>query len=132
MASKCARLIVTALLAVFVLTAIAQAQSKPMTTPPARAELTRHASSGHPIQDACAVGWIYFHATNCAAYYASGVYYLVIYPAEGGYWYTSDVNFQHFLNGACQTGNWVALYITDTSCDWDEAFTFDYQVQAVY
>lgn len=69
------------------------------------------------------VGWNTFHATSC--YEAYG--YLYVYPSEGGYWYTGDEAFKRLFAAQCAVGNYVAVYVTDTSGNFDQVWTWDYK-----
>jgi hypothetical protein len=72
-------------------------------------------------------GWNYVHATNCELYDSGGYTYLILYPAEGGSFWTTSAPYQNLLLAACQTGNWVGLYIYDDYGDWSAIETYDYR-----
>jgi len=83
------------------------------------------APNGGPQPD-YSPGWNYVHATNCWLYNGSDGYtYLVLYPQEGGDFWTSSPQFQNMLMTACQTGNWIALDIYDSYGDWSALYTYD-------
>ena len=139
MFTKFTKLVVVAVLAVFALLTVAEAQSKPQTRPPTMprsielSTLRPGNHSGRSMTDSSgivpdfSVGWNYMHPQNCTSYYYNGVFYTVVYPREGGYIYTSDVNFLQQLAAACQTGNWLAIYFYDSFGDWDETDTYTYR-----
>jgi len=139
MFTKFTRLVVVAVLAVFGLLTVAEAQSKPQTMPPTMprnielSTLRPGNHSGHSMTDSSSivpdfvVGWNYVHPSNCASYYYGGFFYDVVHFQEGGYIYTSDVNFLQQLVGACQTGNWLAFYVYDAFGDWNETWTYTYR-----
>jgi hypothetical protein len=72
------------------------------------------------------IGWNYVHATHCDVYSSGGYTYLVLYPVEGGYFYTVYAPYQNVIAAACQTGNWLAFYIYDNNGDWEYLYTYDY------
>jgi len=71
-------------------------------------------------------GWNYIHPQNCEAYYSGGYYYYLIFAQGGGYFYTTDLAFQTLLSPACQTGNWLAFYVTD-HYSWSNVWTYNYK-----
>ena len=73
-------------------------------------------------------GWNYFHVTNCQLYFDDPNIYLFIFPQEGGYWYTYVNMYTHTTwTPACQTGNWTAVYVTDTSTGaFNYVYTYDF------
>jgi uncharacterized membrane protein len=73
------------------------------------------------------IGWNYVHATNCDMYNSSGYTFLVVYPQEGGYFYTIYPLYQNVIEPACQTGNWLAFHVYDYSNDWDQVWTYPYK-----
>jgi hypothetical protein len=71
-------------------------------------------------------GWNYVLATNCELYDSGGYTYLVLYPQQGGYFYTTSPQYQNMFMTACQTGNWIGLYVYDNYGDWSTLYTYDY------
>src|SRR3974390_682970 len=61
------------------------------------------------------VGWQYFHATNCITYYDGVTNWVYVYPAEGGFWFTSNAYLATTFLNQCTAGNWVAIYVSDTA-----------------
>jgi len=84
-------------------------------------------STDDGIQLPLTVGWNYVHPQNCAAYYSGGYTYLYVYSKEGPYFWTTNFQIQSLLDPACQTGNWVAFYVTNTNGTWSEAYTYTYK-----
>ena len=72
------------------------------------------------------LGWNYVLTTNCEMYDSGGYTYLVLYPEEGGYYYTTSPQYQNMFMTACQTGNWLGVYVYDDSGDWSALYTYDY------
>src|ERR1700736_5037750 len=100
-------------------------------TPPLTAEQVSAATKGGKVANGAIppvpVGWNYFHITYCEAVYSSGVWYLFVFPAEGGSWFTSDPRFQGLLEPACQTGNWVGFYVFNPDGSYSNVRVFDYR-----
>ena len=134
--SLCGNTLMIAVLAAVGLVAAAEAQktSKPPSPPP-KPPLSLHPGNGSssnadpsapgfsaPYQ----TGWLYVHATNCYMYDSDGYTYVVVYPAEGGDFWTSSAPYQNLFLTACQTGNWIGLYIYDSNGDWSALYTYDY------
>jgi hypothetical protein len=129
------RAIVIAVLAVTGLITSATAQNAPhgLKTPPQK-PLNLHPGNGSSAQAPggginpdYGIGWNYVNATNCDTYFDnSGNIYVVVYPWQGGYFYTSYAPLQNGLISACQNGNWIAIYIYDDNYDWDQLYTYDY------
>jgi hypothetical protein len=78
------------------------------------------------ISPQLSIGWNYVHASNCAMWNYGGYPYVVLYPEEGGYFYTTTPAYQNAILAACQTGNWIAFDVYDGYGDWDELYTFAY------
>jgi hypothetical protein len=101
-------------------------------TPPLTAQQVSAATNGGKIANGAIpkkapTGWNYFHITYCEATYSSGVWYLFVFPAEGGSWFTSDPRFQGLLEPACQTGNWVGFYVFNPDGSYSNVRVFDYK-----
>jgi hypothetical protein len=138
MFTKHNRLVSVVLLAVLGVLTVAEAQSKPQTMPPTvprSIEVNTLRPGNHVgrsmtdtrVLPDFSTGWNFVHPQNCVSYYYGGYFYIVVYFQEGGDIYTSDVNFQTALYGACQAGNWIAFYIYDGYGDWNETYTYTYQ-----
>jgi len=84
-------------------------------------------SATSTLSSAWSVGWNYVHLSNCYLFYSGGYPYLYMYPKEGGYFYTTNTVFQQLIAPACQTGNWIAFYVYDSSNDWSAVWTYDYK-----
>ena len=78
------------------------------------------------ISPQLSIGWNYVHATNCYIYDYAGYTYVVLYPEEGGYFYTTGAPYQNAILAACQTGNWIAFDVYDGYGDWDAIYTFNF------
>ena len=124
-----------AVLAVTALLTVAHAQSD-QSTPPApqtNRAANLHVGNGaglstdEAIRAPWAVGWNYVHAAYCTTYYSGGYAYMFVYPKEGGYFWTTAPAFQQLIEPACQTGNWLAFYVYDTSNDWSQVWTYTYK-----
>jgi hypothetical protein len=72
-------------------------------------------------------GWNYFHISYCQSFYYGSTYYLYFFPTTGGYWYTANPYFQALISPACGTGNWAAVYVYDSSGDWNYANVYSFQ-----
>jgi hypothetical protein len=74
-------------------------------------------------------GFNYFHVTNCAWYTDGTNQFLFIFPQEGGYWYTyNNIYTQTTWTPACQTGNWTAVYVINSSSGaFNEVYTYDFK-----
>lgn len=136
MSCRFTRLTMIALLAIFTSFTIAQAQvSSKVVAPPTAKVQNAHPGNGsgqsllknNKLSPQFAMGWNYVHAANCNLYTDSGYNFLVIYPKEGGYFYTTDPTYQNLLSPACQSGNVIAVYFYDDSGDWNSLFTYTYQ-----
>jgi hypothetical protein len=72
-------------------------------------------------------GWNYVHATTCLSYWDGTNYWLYVFPAEGGSWFTGTPTHQYTIAPACQTGNWLAFYIYNANGNWDRVQTYTYR-----
>lgn len=122
-------------LAIIALVSVAQAQ-QPRRVPQAAKHpaLNLHPGNGSStegrndlVNPQYSTGWNYVHATNCELYDSYGYTYLVLYPAEGGSFWTTSPPYQNLLLAACQTGNWIGLNIYDSNGDWYQIETYDYR-----
>jgi uncharacterized membrane protein len=129
------RLTIIAVLATLALATAANAQNKPQPPENAIQQLARpgngasvagSVSNGGPSPQ-WVIGWNYVHATNCDMYNSGGYTFLIVYPQEGGYFYTIYPVYQNLIEPACQTGNWLAFHIFDYNNDWDQVWTYDYR-----
>jgi hypothetical protein len=129
------RLAIIAVLAITSLVSMAQAP-KPSQTPqppkplpsnihPGNGSSTQQTNDG--INPQYYWGWNYVHATECELYDSGGYTYLVLYPQEGGEFWTSSAPYQNLLLAACQTGNWLGFYVYDSNGDWSAITTYDYR-----
>ena|SRR5271167_1262458 len=113
------------------LVSAAQAQKAPRT--PGREPIAVHPGNGSSatlsdgVLNPQYLGWNYVHATSCEMYDYDGYTYVVLYPAEGGDYWTASSPYQTLLLTACQTGNWIGLYVYDDYGDWSELQTYDYK-----
>jgi hypothetical protein len=76
-----------------------------------------------------AAGWNYFHATNCEWVTDGSNDFTFVFPQEGGYWFVeNDIYATDTFDTACTNGNWVAVYVTDSSSGaFDRIFTYPYK-----
>ena len=126
------RAIVIAVLAVTGLIMSATAQNVPhgLKTPPQQ-PLNLHPGNGSSATapgggiNPDDSGWIFVNATNCYMYDSGGYTYLLLYPQQGGYYYTTSLPYQTMLMTACQTGNWIGIY-EDGDGTWSQLYTYDY------
>jgi len=128
--ARFARFGMIAILAVTALLTVAQAQSLP-ATPPATQLENLHPGNGAAlstdgIRPPWSIGWNLVHVTNCTLYYSSGYAYEIVY-VSGGYFWTTDDRFQQLLAPSCQTGNWIAFWVYDSSNDWSQVYTYTYK-----
>jgi hypothetical protein len=72
-------------------------------------------------------GWNFFHISNCLA--NNGI--LVFYPLEAigaSYFWANDPDIVATITPACQTGNQVGVFVTDTSAHtWSYFYTFTFK-----
>jgi hypothetical protein len=133
MSNPLQRLTMVVVLAVAGLVTAANAQKTPQAPEAAKPEITNPgngssaslANGGINPQN-WPEGWNYVHATNCKMYNSGGSTFLVLYPQEGGYFYTVYAPFQSLISAACQTNHWLAFYVYDNNGDWDYLYTYDY------
>ena len=133
MLKKSTRLAMIAVLAVFGLLAVAAAQSRPPAPPSPKLNVFRAGNGasvgtveGKPSPQ-WSLGWNYVHIANCTVYINNAGFYLFVYPVEGGYFYTALPEFKELINPSCQSGNWIAFYVTDSYGDWDQVWTYTYR-----
>ena len=129
------RATVIAVLAVtgFITAATAQNAPHGLKTPPQQ-PLNLHPGNGSVARatggginpDYYPIGWNYVNATNCYVYYDSEYMYVVVYPQQGSGFSTTNAPFQNALLTACQTGNWIAVYVYDDYGDWSQLYTYDF------
>jgi hypothetical protein len=122
-----------AVLAVAGLVAAADAQSK-ARVPENAGQLTLHpgngatnSSPGNGPSPQWSIGWNIVHAGYCNMYDYAGYTFLVLYPVEGGAFWTVYPAYQNVIEPACQTGNAIAFHIFDYNNDWDQIWTFTYK-----
>jgi len=108
--------IIVALLASLSVVAHAQTQSgTPTDTQQAITSGSSRMISVDQLQPAAfTVGWNYIHAAACQPYYDGTFNWLFVYAAEGPALYTAFPPFVNSLIPACQSGNLIALYVTDS------------------
>lgn len=127
------RLTMIVALAAVAFVSVAGAQSKPQAPQSARQLIARPGNgargnlTGDGPSPQWSIGWNYVHAANCDMYTDSGYTFLVLYPAEGGYFWTVYSDYQNVIEPACQTGNWIAFHVYDYSNDWDQVWTYNYK-----
>src|SRR5262245_46063578 len=72
------------------------------------------------------LGWNTFHIAFCQTVGTS----LYVYPLENVgvvYFVTNVPTSQAVLAGACQTGNLIAIHVSDIFGDWDSIFTYTFR-----
>jgi len=74
-----------------------------------------------------AVGWYVVHPANCTSWFDGTYYWLYVYPSEGGYFFTANLQTQTAITPACQTGNLLAFYVYNTSGNWAQVQTFNHR-----
>jgi hypothetical protein len=123
---------IVAILALGALVTAAQAQQKKPQAP-ASPPLGLHPGSGSHasttdgiLNPGYAQGWNYVHATNCEIYDYNGYTYVVLYPTEGGDFWTTALPYQTLMLTACQSGNYIGVYVYDDNGDWNQLYTYDY------
>jgi hypothetical protein len=84
-------------------------------------------STESDVAPALSTGWNYVHPQNCLVFNSGGYAYLYVYTKEGPYFYTTNSAFQAVIEPACQTGNWLAFYVYDSSNNWSEVYTYTYK-----
>ncbi|SRR6266496_5087079 len=72
-------------------------------------------------------GWNYFHIASCSPFGTT----LYLFPLESfgvGYFFTSSPVFYNAIAPACQTGNWVAIFVTNpATLDWNQFWTYTFK-----
>jgi hypothetical protein len=129
------RFTVIAALAMVGFVATANAQSKPQAPENENQQIARPGNgasmagsmSNGGLRPQWVTGWNYVHAAYCNMYDSGGYTFLVVYPQEGGYFYTIYARYQNVIEPACQTGNWIAFHVMDYSNDWDQVWTYTYK-----
>ena len=114
--------IIVVLLASLSVVAHAHAQTKTDTLTDAKTGNTAGNTSGSSRatsvdqpQAAVAVGWNYYHAAACQAYYDGTFHWLYVITVEGPV-FSTPVQADHIaLAPACQSGNLVGVYVTSTN-----------------
>ena len=78
---------------------------------------------------AVALGWHYFHATNCSWYTDGTNNYFYVWPSEGGYWYSvNNIYIADALAISCVHGNYEAVYVNNaTTGAFIETFSYNFQ-----
>jgi hypothetical protein len=82
-----------------------------------------------PTAQAVAGVWNFFHVTNC--YTDGGALY--VFPAESAVvnvLFTTNPIFAATIAPACQTGNWMAVFVTSVSglnFTWNQLTTFSFK-----
>ncbi len=135
MFSRCSRAAIITALAIISIASVSQAQQPQHLPQPAKhlslklrpGNHSSNETNSDAVKTPYAPGWNYVHATNCELYDSYGYTYLILYPAEGGSFWTTSAPYQNLLLAACQTGNWVGLYIYDEYGDWSAIETYDYR-----
>jgi hypothetical protein len=76
-----------------------------------------------------ALGWNYFHATNCQWYFDGATNYLYVYPSEGGFWVYRNNNYAaSTILTPCVNGYWEAVHvINSTTGDFDAVYTYAFK-----
>jgi hypothetical protein len=123
----------TALLSVAHAQSIPTAQSTP--TAPRLPDLSNlqagnggSLSTENGIREPLPIGWNYIHAANCEVFYSGGSPYFYVWDTGGGtYFYTTDTNFKQLISPACQTGNFLAFYVYDSSNHWNYVYSYNYK-----
>jgi hypothetical protein len=120
------RVSVVVVLAVFSLITAADAQKASQAPTAPKQQSNFQPGSASDGSDGYGAGWNYAHATNCKMYDYAGNTYLVLYPWEGGDFWTLWAPYQNLIMAACQSGNWLAFHVVDGSGVWDSVYTYDY------
>jgi hypothetical protein len=77
-------------------------------------------------QQAVAIGWNYVHATNCLTYFDGVITWVYLYPQEGGYWFTANIDFGFTWLTACAHNNVVGMNVFSTSGLFNQVFTYSH------
>ena len=71
-------------------------------------------------------GWNYGHISNCQVSVDGSVFLVAV--KEGGYGYTNNPMVIAALSPACQTGNWIGVYVTCLNpFRWTNVATYDFK-----
>ena len=77
------------------------------------------------------IGWNYGHISNCAVSYDGSTTWFTATSQEnsaGGYYYTNNPSLATLVAPACQTGNWVGVYVTSLNpIKWIQGMTFTFK-----
>jgi hypothetical protein len=86
-------------------------------------------NTGSSSAPAVALGWHYFHETNCSWYSDGTNNFFYVWPSEGGYWYTvNNLYTEVALTTSCVHGYWEALYVVDTVTGrYTETYSYNFQ-----
>jgi hypothetical protein len=100
------------------LSVVAHAQTKsatPTDANQANLVLSRITSIDQPQPADITVGWNYIHATACQPLFDGISVWLYVFTAEGFIFSTNIPWSVNALLPACQSGNLIAVYVTDAS-----------------
>lgn len=74
------------------------------------------------------LGWNYGHVAHCQTQSDGSTTLFYVYAQEGGYGYTNNQTVANMLSPACQTGNWIGVYVTSLNpFHWTQVVTFTYK-----
>ena len=86
--------------------------------------------NGGTAGSATGLGWNYGHFSNCYATVNVGqTWFWAFFQEPGsGFGYTNNPGFAALVASACQTGNWVGIYVTNINpLRWTQVVTFTYR-----
>ena len=76
------------------------------------------------------LGWNYGHLSNCSVSYDGSTTWFLAVSQENpsGYFYTNNAGLAAVVGPACQTGNFIGVYVTNLNpIRWTEIHTFTFK-----
>jgi hypothetical protein len=74
------------------------------------------------------LGWNYGHLANCYTQVDGSITWFYAYIQEGGFGFTNNPAFAITLSPACQTGNFVGVFVTNLNpLRWTQVVTFTFK-----
>lgn len=74
------------------------------------------------------LGWNYGHINNCYTQVDGSTTWFYAFIQEGGYGFTNNPAFATTLSPACQTGNFIGVFVTSLNpFRWTQVATFTFK-----
>ena len=85
------------------------------------------AASGDAAASALPLGWNVVLSQNCQIYYQGSNIAYNVYASNGAVFWSTIWQFQNVMEPSCQTGRWLALYVTDgPTAAWSPIYAMTY------